>query len=69
MQGTYLLKQFKTALVMSRRQRERHEELDATFPRDVVRKWENMVAAWNANPSAPDPYVEPVTSKFSSLEH
>ena len=36
--GTYLLTQLKMALAMAKRQQENHEELDATFPRDVVQK-------------------------------
>ena len=62
--GTYLLAQLKTALVMAKTHEERHQELDATFPRDVVEKWEQMVESWNADSSAPDPYVEPVISEL-----
>jgi|HubBroStandDraft_1064217.scaffolds.fasta_scaffold02537_6 hypothetical protein len=42
-----------------------HEELSATFPPEVVQKWEDMVTAWSANPKAPNPYTEPVTSAYS----
>jgi hypothetical protein len=66
--GTYLLAQLKTALVMAKTHEERHQELDATFPPDVVEKWEQMVESWNADSSAPDPYVEPVISELFSLE-
>jgi hypothetical protein len=48
---------------MAKRQQENHEELDATFPRDVVQKWETMISDWNADHSAPDPYVEPVVGE------
>jgi hypothetical protein len=66
--GTYLLAQLKIALTMSKIQQERHEELDSTFPRNIVQKWEKMVNDWNANPSAPNPYVEPVISESPLLE-
>lgn len=52
---------------MAKIQRERHQELDLTFPRDVVQKWEKMVTDWNANPQAPNPYVEPIISEFPSI--
>jgi len=42
-----------------------HDELTTAFPPDVMQKWEDMVKTWNADPQAPNPYNEPVTSGFS----
>lgn len=64
--GIYLLAQLKMAITMSKMQQERHEELDSTFPSSVVQKWEEMVSNWNADPMAPNPYVEPVIGESLS---
>ena len=66
--GVYLLAQLKTAIAMSKTHRERHDELNSTFPSSVVQKWEKLVSDWNANPSAPNPYVELVISESPSLD-
>jgi hypothetical protein len=50
---------------MAKKHEALHEELSATFPQDVVQKWEDMVRVWNANSQAPNPYAEPITSMCS----
>jgi hypothetical protein len=40
------------------------EKFSATFPPNVVEKWEKMVKKWEDNPKAPNPYNEPEKSEF-----
>lgn len=35
------------------------EQFDETFPGEVTREWLQEVLAWDADHSAPNPYVEP----------
>ena len=51
---------------MSAKQTEIFQQLSATFPPETVSKWERMVARWNANSKAPNPYTEPKSSKLLS---
>lgn len=44
---------------MSAKQTTIFNQLSATFSPDAVQKWEAMVSTWNADPSKPNPYVEP----------
>jgi hypothetical protein len=38
-------------------------QLSATFSGETIRKWEDMIFAWNANSKAPNPYQEPICGK------
>jgi hypothetical protein len=44
---------------MSAKQSNVFQQLSATFSPETVSNWEAMVAAWNVNPKAPNPYAEP----------
>lgn len=48
---------------MSAKQMDIFNKLSATFSPDTVKKWEEMVAAWNINCKAPNPYEEPKSGK------
>jgi hypothetical protein len=48
---------------MSAKQKQIFDQLSATFSPEIVNKWEAMVAKWNANPKAPNPYQEPGSRK------
>ena len=53
---------------MSVMQSEVYNQFSATFSPPVIKKWEDMIATWEANPSAPNPYAEPENGK-SVLSH
>jgi hypothetical protein len=57
--GTLFLKRFKEAFNMSAKHTDVFNKLSATSTPETVKKWEEMVTAWNANPKAPNPYQEP----------
>ena len=40
-------------------QGEAFEKFDKNFPEEVTREWLQEVLAWDADHSAPNPYVEP----------
>jgi hypothetical protein len=65
--GTTLLRRFNEAADMSVKQAEIFGHLSATFSRETVDKWERMVANWNANPKAPNPYGEPKSRELLCL--
>ena len=65
--GTTLLAQLRKATVMSRKQKQNHEEFTATLPLPVVEKWQKMVDDWNADRRAPNPYIEPVVGECDVL--
>ena len=48
---------------MSQKQKDIFDKFSSTFPRETVVKWEQMVACWEADPKAPNPYDEPEASK------
>jgi hypothetical protein len=67
--GLLFLKRFKEAFKMSGQQADVFEQFSATFTPAVVKKWEAIVTAWNANPKARNPYQEPKSGelfKFST---
>ena len=50
---------------MSVKQREIYRDHTANFPAETINEWEAMVLAWEADPTRPDPYEEPQSSKLS----
>jgi hypothetical protein len=44
---------------MNAKQTDVFNKLSATFKPETIKKWEDMVIAWGANPKAPNPYQEP----------
>jgi hypothetical protein len=50
----------KKAIAMQKKQRKAFVKFNATFPSDVVRKWEKMVVEWDADRKKKNPYEEPV---------
>ncbi len=46
------------------KQRKVYEEFAANIPEDTVKGWEEMLSAWNADPTKPDPYNEPTSCKL-----
>ena len=57
--GDSFLKRFLEAFRMKEKQMEIFDQLSATFSPEVIQKWEMMVATWNSNHKAPNPYQEP----------
>jgi hypothetical protein len=58
-------KRFKNAAKMSEIQTDIFNQLSATFTPETIRRWEEMVVAWNKNPKiAPNPYQEPPSGKW-----
>ena len=56
--GTLFLKRFLDASKMSKTQNNIFIQLSSTLPPETVKKWEEMVTAWNADPKRPNPYQE-----------
>jgi hypothetical protein len=61
--GTSLLKCFNEAVEMSAKQTKIFDQLSVTFSPEAVNKWEAMVAKWNTDPKAPNPYCKPESCK------
>jgi len=57
--GTLFLKRFEEAFNMGAKHTDVFNKLSATFSPETVKKWDDMVTAWNENPKAPNPYREP----------
>ena len=62
--GLLFLKRFKEAFKMSAQQADVFKQFSATFTLTVVKKWEAMVAVWNTNPKAQNPYQEPKSGEL-----
>jgi len=43
---------------MNTKQTDIFNKFSATFSPEMVKRWEAMVVAWNANPKAQNPYKE-----------
>lgn len=56
--GNTLSKLLKTAVIAQAKHKALFEKLNATFNPEVVKKWDDMVAAWNEDTSKPCPYEE-----------
>ena len=56
---------------MSAKQTDVFSQLSATFSSETTNKWEELVANWNADPKAPNPYQEPKNSmwRLSDILH
>ena len=52
---------------MKLKQTEIFDQLSATFSPEIIAKWETMVATWNSDPTAPNPYQEPGCSVYHIL--
>lgn len=60
--GSYL-SQFLKAITMHNKHQTIFTQFSATFPESTVKEWEDKVAAWDADPSQPNLYEEPMASK------
>ncbi|KAH9884045.1 hypothetical protein C8Q73DRAFT_661408, partial [Cubamyces lactineus] len=61
--GPFLLRSLRQAAQIAHKQRRLFNEFTATFPPDVVKEWERVIALWNVNPGhGADPYEEPETT-------
>ena len=58
------MKHFNEATDMSTKQKKIFDELSVMFTPEIVNRWEVMVANWNANPKALNPYREPASCMF-----
>ncbi len=50
---------------MAVKQRKAFEDYSAGIPSAVVAGWEEMVRAWEEDPTNPDPYQEPTACMFA----
>ena len=62
--GTLFLKRFKDAFTLSAQQAEVFNQFLAMFTPSAVKKWKEMVVAWNANPKAWNPYQDQPSGKL-----
>ena len=62
------MRRFNEAADMSAKQKKIFDELSVTFTPAIVDRWEAMVANWNTNPKAPNPYKEPASRTFHFSE-
>ena len=61
-----MLRLLRDATAMYTKQLEIFVSFSATFPIAVVRKWEDILERWYADPtSKPDPFEEPVSRELS----
>jgi len=49
---------------MSAKQSDIFSQLSATFSSETIHKWEALVANWNTDSKAPNPYHEPKNSMW-----
>jgi hypothetical protein len=52
---------------MQEKQTDIFNQLSATFNPETIAKWETMVATWNSDSKAPNPYHEPGCSVYQIL--
>lgn len=64
LQGTLFAKRFEEAVLMKAKHTDIFDKFSATFPPAVIEKWERMVAKWEDNPKAANPYTEPERCKL-----
>lgn len=50
---------------MKKKHRVLADKHTATFPPDIIAKWEGMIQDWDADHSKPDPYKEPESCQLS----
>lgn len=62
--GTLFAKRFKEAVLMNAKHTDLFDKFSATFPLNVIEKWEKMVETWESNRKAPNPYNEPEKSTY-----
>ena len=65
--GERFYAQLKTAINSSRKHRKAFEDFDKLFPPAIVKGWNDKVKAWDADPSQPNPYAEPLAGKCSIM--
>jgi hypothetical protein len=58
------LKRFKDAFTLSTQQSDVFNQFSATFSPLAVKKWEEMVVAWNVNPKSRNPYQDRPSGKL-----
>ncbi|KAA1478735.1 hypothetical protein DENSPDRAFT_788366 [Dentipellis sp. KUC8613] len=58
--GTLFHRSLKEAVYMLAEQDARYKDLKETFPPAVIERWDQMIMAWDADKSQPNPYDEPV---------
>lgn len=63
--GTFYVNHFKNAIAMRQKHGEAFVLFDGTFPQSATVQRAAMVAAWDADPSKPNPYIEPVLGEVS----
>ena len=61
--GYSLLSQLEKAVEMYKKHQAAFEQFNATFEPEVLVKWEQMVMAWDADITQPNPYEEPAIGK------
>lgn len=54
---------------MRARHQELFEKFTATFKPETVARWEASVKAWDNDEDVPNPYEEPVNSKYYHIGH
>ncbi len=65
--GLVLLRALQEAKEMRVKQRKVYQEFAANIPEETVKGWEEMLSAWNADPTKPDPYEEPTSCEPSAI--
>ncbi|TFY54862.1 hypothetical protein EVG20_g9538 [Dentipellis fragilis] len=63
--GILFARSLKEAVYMLAKQEARYKDLRETFPPAVIERWDNMIMAWDADKSQPNPYDEPVQGEVS----
>jgi hypothetical protein len=61
---TIFAKRLKEAVPMRSKHQDIFAKFSATFKSTTVSQWEEMVKAWERDPTQPNPYEEPVNGEF-----
>lgn len=63
MAGQRFYTRLEIAIDSSAKHRKAFEDFDKLFPSAIVKGWNDKVKAWDANPSKPNPYAEPLAGE------
>lgn len=65
--GRHLHSKLREAIPMSQKHRAAFNAFTATFSKDLVQEWTEMLAVWQADTNAPNPFEEKLLGKFAVL--
>ena len=67
--GRHIYHKLREALEYSEKHHAVFTMFSSTFPDEIVAEWSNMVALWQNDKDAPDPFDEPTLGMLRSLKY